>query len=182
MAAPLAAKAYQQEAARLDPAELHVANKTIRHEAGLTLGPLSVRLTVTDYEFAPPAPPAPTPFGDVFDTAAAATELGDALPPQAAPASVLPPALVQPAIQQETASVHLHFVHRPGYGSGRTPKGDFHDLQSSPFARSTIEVQTALAFATEKCEILYVASRSLCSSLRLCPGRLRPAADPCRID
>ena len=93
MAAPLAAKAYQQEAARLDPAELHVANKTIRHEAGLTLGPLSVRLTVTDYEFAPPAPPAPTPFGDVFDTAAAATELGDALPPQAAPASVLPPAL-----------------------------------------------------------------------------------------
>jgi len=76
MAARSPARAYQREATRLAKAELHVVGKVIHRDAGLKLGPFSVRFSAQDYEFDIPASPQ-TPFTEVLDAAAVGQHLGE---------------------------------------------------------------------------------------------------------
>jgi|GEM_PF-5253461 len=124
MTARPAVKAYQHEAARLDPAELHVAGKTIRQDAGLVLGPLAVRFSATDYEFSPTASPAPTPFADVLDTASVTTELADVLPPAKAAPSLLPPVLAAASYTREGGRVQKRaWIRERRRGAAPDPAG-----------------------------------------------------------
>ena len=87
-ASPLGA--YQREASRLTPAAPRVAGKVVNRQAGISLGPFSVRFSATDYEFDLSGASAQKSFADALDAAAAgamladAPVIGDAPPPNAA--------------------------------------------------------------------------------------------------
>jgi len=85
--APLAGatpvQAYQREASRLATATPRVAGKVVTRDAGVTLGPFSVRFTAKDYEFDLSGAGVQTSFADALDAADRARSLG--FPSETAP-------------------------------------------------------------------------------------------------
>jgi hypothetical protein len=79
--------AYQREASRLVPAVPKVGGKVVSRDAGLSIGPFSIRYSATDYEFDLTGATAQTPFSDALDAAATSRQLADtAIPSREAPA------------------------------------------------------------------------------------------------
>ncbi len=77
-AAASAVSAYQREASRLVVATPPVGGKVITRDAGLSLGPFSLRYTATDYEFDLSGPLPQTSFTEALDAAATQTRLSEA--------------------------------------------------------------------------------------------------------
>ena len=71
-------QAYQREASRLATAVPRVAGKAVTRDAGVSLGPFSLRYTATDYEFDLTGAGLTASFADVLDAAAQTQSLGAA--------------------------------------------------------------------------------------------------------
>jgi hypothetical protein len=70
-------QAYQREASRLATATPRVAGKVVTRDAGVTLGPFSIRFTAKDYEFDLSGVGVQASFADALDAAGQARHLGD---------------------------------------------------------------------------------------------------------
>jgi hypothetical protein len=69
--------AYQREATRLATASPRVGGKVITSDAGINIGPFSMRYSATDYEFDMSGVTAQTSFSDVLDAAATVQRLAE---------------------------------------------------------------------------------------------------------
>jgi len=71
-------QAYQREASRLATATPRVAGKVVTRDAGVTVGPFSIRFTAQDYEFDLSGAGVQTSFADALDAADRARSLSGA--------------------------------------------------------------------------------------------------------